>query len=179
MGGRLRPMMHDDHAAGPRLWIPGRLASSTARLLRTYGGLDEHEGIVYWGGIETHEGAVGLVALSPVAATTWGSFQTDADAHAGLVSHLARLNLTLVAQIHSHPGEWVDHSDGDDVGALVRFPGFWSIVVPRFAREGMLEPARLGIHLFQDGAFRRLGATAVASRVRVLPSLVDLRKTMV
>lgn len=174
--GRLLPILIDGRLGGPRLWIPEPVLSETERLLRSYGGTEDHEGIVYWGGVETPGGAVALTALSPTAATTWGSFQTEASANADVVLTLARHELSLVAQVHSHPGDWVGHSDGDDAGALVRFQGFWSLVVPQYARAGMLPLQSVGIHLFEDGAFRRLGWEAVAARVRVLPAMVDLRK---
>jgi hypothetical protein len=174
-GGRLLPILTDERLRGPRLWIPEPVLSETERLLRSYGGAEDHEGIVYWGGIETPAGAVALTALSPTAATTWGSFRTEASANTDLVLTLACHELSLVAQVHSHPGDWVDHSDGDDAGALVRFEGFWSLVVPRFARAGLQPLHRVGIHLFEDGTFRRLGWEAVTARVRVLPIMVDLR----
>lgn len=175
-GGRLQPILTDERLRGPRLWIPEPVISETEQLLRSYGGAEDHEGIVYWGGIEIPGGAVVLTALSPTAATTWGSFRTEADANADLVMTLCRHELSLVAQVHSHPGDWVDHSDGDDIGALVRFQGFWSFVVPRFARAGMQPLHKVGIHLFKDSAFRRLGREAVTARVRVLPAMIDLRE---
>jgi hypothetical protein len=70
----------------------------------------------------------------------------------------------------------VDHSDGDDEGALVRFEGYWSLVVPLFARDGVLPIERCGVHVFRDGAFRRLSIEAIGTRVKVIPSVLDLRK---
>ena len=175
-GGRTRPMSVDHRVDGPRLWLPEGVVLKTARLLRSYCGPEEHEGVVYWGGMETPGGPVVLTAMSPTAATTWGSFRTDSDANAKLVLTLARLDLVLVAQVHSHPGDWVDHSDGDDSGALVRFQGFWSLVVPHFARGGMQHLSNLGIHLYDAGEFRRLSNEAAAARVRILPAAVDLRE---
>lgn len=174
-GGRARPVPIDDRQVAPSLWIPEPLLLETERLLRSYGGEEDHEGIVYWGGIENPAGAVALTAVSPTASTTWGSFRTEAEANADLVVALAGLDLTLVAQVHSHPGDWVDHSDGDDTGALVRFAGFWSLVVPDFANAGMRPLYKIGVHLFGDGAFRRLGNQALKARVHVLPAAVDLR----
>jgi len=175
-GGHARPVPVDERRVGPGLWIAEGVLFETERLLRSYGGADDHEGIVYWGGIESPGGAIALTALSPTATTTWGSFRTEAEANADLVVSLAQLKLALVAQVHSHPGDWVDHSDGDDVGALVRFLGFWSLVVPNFARAGMQPLHRVGVHRFEDGVFQRLAIEAVAARVRVLPAALDLRK---
>ncbi len=175
-GGRVRPVPIDDREVAPSLWIPEPLLIETERLLRSYSEEEDHEGIVYWGGIEVPVGAVALAAVSPTAATTWGSFRTEAEANCDLVVALAQLGLTLVAQVHSHPGAWVDHSDGDDSGALVRFAGYWSLVVPDFARTGMRPLDKVGVHLFGDGVFRRLGDRALKARVHVLPLAVDLRQ---
>lgn len=175
MGGRKRPVPLDDGESGPCLWIPEAALLETERLLRTYGGAEDHEGIVYWGGVESPRGSVVVSAVGPEASTTWGSFRTDFEANTDLVNVLAQLELTLVGQVHSHPGEWVDHSDGDDSGAIVRFAGFWSLVVPHFASEGMRPVSTVGVHLFADGVFRRLTPRALSTRVRVLPTAVDLR----
>ena len=174
--GRVPPVPIDTRVDGPEIWLPESVAAETEDLLRSYGGTEDHEGIVYWGGAEATGGAVALTAISPSAVTTWGSFQTDADANTEIVSLLSRLGLSLIAQVHSHPGDWVDHSDGDDAGALVRFPGFWSLVVPRFARHGFRPLNRCGVHLFQSGEFRRLTEEAVSAQVHLVPAAVDLRR---
>ena len=44
-----------------------------------------------------------------------------------------RLRQFLLAQIHTHPGPYCDHSATDDHWALCDTPGFFSIVVPCFA----------------------------------------------
>lgn len=174
--GRTHPVPIDDDGDGPRLWLSTAVLADTSRLLRSYGDTDHHEGIVYLGGKETVDGAVALVALSPSATTSWGSFETDQEANTQVVVELARLGLVIVGQVHSHPGDWVDHSDGDDAGAIVRFEGFWSIVVPSFADQGMSPISRCGVHVFREGQFRRLSLPALAHRVHVIPPAVDLRK---
>jgi hypothetical protein len=146
------------------------------KLLRSYGGGEPHEGVVYLAGVETPEQSVALLAIAPTATTTWGSFQTDLDANAAVVSTLAGHGLTLIGQLHSHPGDWVDHSEGDDEGALVRFQGYWSLVVPAFARRGILPLTQTGIHIYDQGRFARLTDAAVAARVRLIPQTVDLRR---
>jgi hypothetical protein len=174
--GRQLPVPLDDRRVGPSLWIPEGVLIETERLLRSYGGEEDHEGIVYWGGIESPRGSCAVTAVSPTASTTWGSFRTELQANVDLIDALAQLELTLVAQVHSHPGRWVDHSDGDDTGAIVRFAGFWSLVVPEFAKNGMRPLSGVGVHLFADGAFRRLKPDALAMRVRIIPGALDLRQ---
>jgi len=174
-GDRVAPIPVDDDPGGAVLYLPEPVVAETERLLRTYGGGEAHEGIVYLGGVEVADRAVALAALSPAAETTWGSFRTELAANTAVVQALDRLRLVLVGQIHSHPGTWVDHSDGDDEGALVRFEGYWSLVVPVFAREGMRPLERCGVHRFQRGRFARLTVAAVGARVHVVPPSVDLR----
>ena len=174
-GGRLIPILMDASLTGRRLLLPERLVPETARLLRSYGDEEAHEGVVYLGGVETPEQSVALLTIAPVATTTRGSFRTDFAANAAVVSTLAARGLTLVGQVHSHPGNWVDHSDGDDAGALVRFEGYWSLVVPAFARQGLLPLSRCGVHLYDQRRFARLTDAAVQARVRLIPETVDLR----
>lgn len=174
MSERLLPIPVDAKRRGPQLWVPVAVAKKTESLLRSYG-KGRHEGVVYWGGVESPGGSVVTTALSPRAATTWGSFQTDVDANFEVVGALSRMGLTLVAQVHSHPGSWVDHSEGDDAGALVRFEGYWSVVVPQYAKHGMQPLGMCGVHLFQGGAFCRLSSDALEGRVHLLPAGIDLR----
>jgi len=175
-GGRRVDISPDADRGGPQLFLPKHLTVAIEGLLRTYGGGDDHEGIVYLGGLELAGiGAVALSALSPQAETTWGSFKTGLQSNTEVVEALATQHLSLVAQVHSHPGEWVDHSDGDDEGALVKFDGFWSIVVPTFARKGMTPIESCGVHVYRRRAFRRLTSAAIAARVHLVPHSIDLR----
>jgi hypothetical protein len=175
-GGRLAPIPMEASVTGRRLVLPQMIVPEIAEMLRSYGNGEAHEGVVYLGGAELAEQSVALVAIVPVATTTRGSFRTDASANTALVSRLATLELTLIGQVHSHPSNWVDHSDGDDEGALVRFQGYWSLVVRAFARGGLLPLTRCGIHLYDQGRFARLTDEAVAARVCVIPQVVDLRQ---
>jgi hypothetical protein len=175
-GGRFSPVPVDDKPNGRMLLLPQAVVLEIERLLRSYGDGEDNEGIVYLGGLEVGECSVALTALSPTATTSWGSFNTGVEANTEVVRSLASLSLTLVGQVHSHPGFWVDHSDGDDQGALVRFPGYWSIVVPVFAKNGILPLEQCGVHLYERGQFWRLTKAALEGRVRVLPASMDLRK---
>jgi len=175
-GGRLTPIPMDASITGCQLVLSQAIVPEIGKLLRSYGDPEAHEGVVYLGGVETPEQSAALVAIAPVATTTRGSFRTDLAANAAVVSTLATQGLTLIGQVHSHPGCWVDHSDGDDEGALVRFQGYWSLVVPAFARRGLLPLTRCGVHLYDQGRFARLTEAAIAARVRVVPQAVDLRR---
>jgi proteasome lid subunit RPN8/RPN11 len=175
-GGRLRPIPADTTVVGRRLVFAHAIVPEIAEILRSYGGDETHEGVVHLGGVETIDQSVALLAIAPIATTTPGSFRTDLAANTAVVAALATCGLTLIGQVHSHPGDWVDHSDGDDHGALIKFEGYWSVVVPTFARQGLLPLTRCGIHLYSHGRFARLTDAAVGARVRVIPQSVDLRR---
>ena len=175
-GGRLTPIPLDRSVIGRRLLLPETLVREVDKLLRSYGDGEPHEGVVYLAGVETPEQSVALLAIAPTASTTWGSFRTDLNANAAVVSTLATHGLSLIGQVHSHPGEWVDHSESDDEGTLVRFQGYWSLVVPVFARRGILPLTQTGIHIYDQGRFARLADAAVSARVRMIPKAADLRR---
>jgi proteasome lid subunit RPN8/RPN11 len=75
-----------------------------------------------------------------------------------------RAGVYLVGQIHSHPGTWVDLSETDQLYGI-RMPGYLSVVAPHFARRPNIALAECGVHVFDRGAWRRLGAIERICRV--------------
>jgi len=76
-------------------------------------------------------------------------------------------DLRLLAQIHSHPGDWVEHSPYDD--QVVASRRGLSLVVPRYGRGVQLWPDRIGVHEWQDGYWHRLSQGLARRRVRLVP----------
>jgi proteasome lid subunit RPN8/RPN11 len=93
-----------------------------------------HEGIVYLLGQTDGAISVALSVYRPTANTTRGSFHVDAAAMQQVVEAANAHGLQVVGQLHTHPGE-AFHSEGDIAGALIRFGGFVSIVLPDFGRH--------------------------------------------
>ncbi|MBI5021130.1 MAG: Mov34/MPN/PAD-1 family protein [Ignavibacteriales bacterium] len=127
-----------------------------------------HEGIVYWAGKRDPKGVIVIRCLTPNAKTAWGSFQTSAQANAEIIKILCKEHLELIGQVHTHPGKFVGHSDGDDQLALMPYEGFLSIVVPQYARGGMLPLTKCGVHVFENGYFRRLGSVEIKKTFHVI-----------
>jgi proteasome lid subunit RPN8/RPN11 len=88
---------------------------------------------------------------------------------------LAEASVELIGQVHSHPGRFIDHSDGDDDRAFMPYEGFISLVVPDHARSGMIPLSTCGVHIFEHGRFRRLSDAEVISSFHVVDAFVDLR----
>lgn len=62
------------------------------------------------------------------------SLELSEAAKFNLYQNLARKGLKLLAMIHTHPDDWVDLSLIDRRNQLCSRIGFWSIVVPNYAR---------------------------------------------
>lgn len=75
-----------------------------------------------------------------------------------------RAGVYLVGQIHSHPSTCVDLSEADKRYGI-RVPGYLSVVAPDFARRPNTPLAACGVHVFDRGAWRRLGAIERMCRV--------------
>lgn len=160
----------------PSIWLTTGLLDHTTAVLCTSGGAGEaHEGIAYWAGHRVGLETFVTTCIAPDATTTWGSFDTSARTNASVVMYLASAGLELIGQVHSHPGNRVDHSKGDDERALMPFDGFLSLVVPHYARRGMRPLAMCGIHVFEKSQFRRLGQPEVEATFRVVDDFADLR----
>jgi hypothetical protein len=154
----------------PRLVLSNAVIKETERLLR---GFRRLETTVSWFGVASPSAAVVVTVVRPRQYRTAGSFDVDAAANADVAIAVCEHDLTLIAQVHSHPGKSVSHSYGDDEGAPFTYNGFLSIVVPNYCRDGMLPLEKCGIHLYR-GSFRRLTREQVAASIRVVPNVIDL-----
>jgi len=157
--------------AYPRILIHEGVLPQTVRVLQL--SRDErsaHEGIVYWAGKMSPSAWIITTSVAPRAETTWGSFTTSAVSNAEVITFLAQHGLELLAQVHSHPGSRVAHSEGDDEGAFMPYENYLSIVVPNFATRGMLPLTSCGVHRFNEGRFKRLTRKDVVNLLHIIPA---------
>jgi proteasome lid subunit RPN8/RPN11 len=165
-----------DLAPPPVTWVSAHLLDRTGEVLRQSGHRAQpHEGVVYWAGRRVGRETLVTTCVAPKARTTYGSFATTSRSNARVVMYLADHGLELLGQVHSHPGASVDHSDGDNERALMPYDGFLSIVVPRYARDGLRPLSSCGVHVFDISGFRRLSTADVEARFRVVDDFADLR----
>jgi hypothetical protein len=161
--------------------IPFMAVGHTEKVLREYGAMESaNEGIVYWGGTKNQDTLVVKAVIAPQTVSDWGMVRTSHRSNVDFVRALNRYNLVQVAQVHSHPSSWVDHSMGDDALAAFRTEGLISIVVPEYCSRGMTPLERCGVHRYTQGNFIRLSSKYVRGHFTIqndLSSLlVDLRK---
>ena len=72
-----------------------------------------------------------------------------------------------------HPGLFIDLSEVDEKYG-VRCQDYLSLVCPHYAQRPVSGIEECGVHMFDRGNYRRLGAAEVARRVRILPAKVEV-----
>jgi proteasome lid subunit RPN8/RPN11 len=149
------------------------LSPTLAAFRASRGANSRHEGVVYWAGRAQSQEWIVTTCIVPEAATTAGSFRTSAAGNARVVALLAAADLILLAQVHSHPGNLVDHSDGDDADALMPYENFLSVVVPQYGNTTLWPLDHCGVHRFEQGRFRRLTTREVTATFRLIPVRLD------
>jgi hypothetical protein len=162
-----------------RFFILESVVESLERLLPTYRGPDgSHEGIAFlFGRVLRANETMFLSAVAPNADHRRGyvrcSEQQVAEATAA-VRELG-LGLGLLAQVHTHPGEFSMHSVGDDTMILMPFEGMLSIVVPYYAHFGLRPLDSLGVHQFQDARWVLADRNSIRKNLLVVPNSLDVR----
>lgn len=171
--GRIKSPAEEAHLSPPQLLVPEEVCTETARGLRSHSPPHEHhEGVVYWAGVTDEESGAKFVlsVIVPEAATTPGSYDIEPVANAAVIEAVHEHDLELIATVHSHPGEMTSHSERDSEEAQLPHDGYYSVVVPNYARDGVRPFTDCGVHVYRDGEFHELTPGAVESHVRATPS---------
>jgi hypothetical protein len=150
----------------------------TEKVLREYGNREpKAEGLVYWAGTIDGEKYFVNAAIAPRTEASRYGILTTHNANARFVDFISDNDLVYIAQVHSHPSTWVDHSDVDNKETAFRSEGLVSVVVPSFSEDGMLPFKRCGIHRYFPDGFKRLTSTYVLKHFKLLakPSKVILK----
>jgi hypothetical protein len=116
------------------------------------------------------------LVVAPRQAMQRANYLIPAEAVAQVVRQLPD-DWRPLAQVHSHPGIWVEHSRYDDRMALSQ--RVLSLVFPRYGHAMPAAfPSAVGVHECQDGYWHLLPEALAASRLRVTAEtvqVVDLR----
>ena len=125
--------------------IAGQLRGSMQQL---------HEGIIYFIGLTTGTTTLALSGVVPQTASTPGSVDVAASEIGKIVRAAAESGLQVVGQLHTHPGD-AFHSAGDLTGMRIRYPGYFSMVVPKY---GTLLPSFQQAHtlMWTQGGFQEV-----------------------
>jgi hypothetical protein len=171
-GGVLRRTPLLEAPGRGRLIVSEAVAERTSEQLQQFLGEDgRHEGLVLWLGRRTGLDTIVSASITPEVRHTWGSVQLG-HRSVGLASKAARrVGLSVLLQVHSHPGRDTRHSDGDDQMVLLPFEGSYSLVVGLYGDEPIEPHAGLGLHEFQDG--RWVLVRPIVDAFLLAPTVVD------
>lgn len=129
----------------------------TIKILKEYGArVYPAEGLVYWAGTVSGDIINITTAIAPQTDSSSYGIKTSNEFNARFVEFICDQGLEYFAQVHSHPGKWVNHSDVDNEETAFRSEGLVSIVVPSYGADGMLPLTMCGIHRYSNGKFIRL-----------------------
>jgi len=171
---RIRVANRDTHYL-----ISNDVIDFTSHILQEYGKLTPaNEGIVYWAGSLNGNKVSINCAIAPETTSSEGRVTIDPMSNFAVVKLLSEHKLSHIGQVHSHPGNWIDHSEGDNEWASFKRSGLISIVVPLYCKEGMIPISKCGVHRFENNNFIRLSDSHVNKYFMVIKeksSLFDLR----
>lgn len=128
-----------------------------------------HEGIVYFLGQTDGQTSLIVTTFRPRASTTKGNFHVEETAMRPIIEAASAAGLQVVGQLHTHPRE-AYHSAGDEIGALIRFNGFVSIVLPDY---GTRLPSLGGAAVYMFSASDRRFVQLDSTDLSVLPELLQ------
>lgn len=149
----------------PELW------QRTWMKLRSHGD-GQREAACVWAGVrsEHEERVTEVIFLDDLSGVEAFPLQhkTTRKATAALFAQLRDKKLSIIADVHTHPGDWVDLSWIDKAHPIEYRPGLTAIVLPNYATtEPSLET--IGIHSYLgDGQWRQLEGDQAKSKVRII-----------
>jgi proteasome lid subunit RPN8/RPN11 len=152
-----------------RIRVPADILRSVHTHLRD-SGASGFEGVGFWAG--RTEGETFFVEAA-VVPTQWGHRSSDGVAVMISGDELHRMNVwlhrnrfTIIAQLHSHPGD-AYHSETDDEFSIMTRVGGLSIVVPNFAKDPFSFQTAAFYRLLKNGDWRCLDAEEASDLIHV------------
>ena len=129
----------------------------------------------FWFGV----GDGGVQAVTTVAAPklyqTGGNYSVDMPSLRRLAAAMRGQGLTNLAQVHTHPSAWVDHSPYDDERAYSTRDGALSLVWADYGSGLSYDLSGVGVHERRGGVWVRLEEREAGERVRLVDDFADFR----
>lgn len=152
------------------LFVPRRLWSATWEGLRVRGG-GRRESACVWAGTREAgvEHAREVIFLDDLPGTVGRRLQhrTSRAAVAALLQRARDLGLVIVADVHTHPSDWVELSEVDQAHPIEYRVGLVALVLPDFA-VGVADIGVVGVHEYAgDGLWCTFEGEEVRQRLCV------------
>ena len=131
------------------------------------------EQVAYLDGMEFGKAGVVTTLTFPDATLGRGYFSVSSEAMDEAGQHL--VPLIRLAQVHTHPTNWVGHSEADDDLAYSHHDGAVSIIIPNYGKSDFSQD-ELGVLRCQDKCWRELSNSEKKAFLQFIPSYFDYRK---
>ena len=131
------------------------------------------EQIAFLDGIQGGSDAVISTITFPNAVLRRSNFRVSAAAMSEAGKHLA--SYVRLAQVHTHPGDWVGHSIVDDDFAYSRHDGALSIVLPNFGKT-VTSFSDAAVHVCLRGHWLQLEEKEKHATIQTVPISFDFRR---
>ncbi|MGY4608620.1 hypothetical protein ACVW16_007032 [Bradyrhizobium sp. USDA 4474] len=142
------------------LKVSAQALETTLSLLQRAG--DRESGLFWYGDRDAAGNGVVRHVAAPRQAMSWGNFHIAPEALAEIVHRLPQ-GCKPLAQIHSHPGVRVEHSNYDD--RMMSSRRSLSLVFPSYGVSRAGFPEGVGVHEWQIDYWHLLDETAARRRI--------------
>jgi hypothetical protein len=143
-----------------QLRMPADALAATLMLLQRAG--QRESGLFWYGPRDGVGNGTVMWVVAPRQRTSWGNYHISPEALAEVVHRLPD-EWKPLAQVHSHPGLGVEHSNYDDRMASSRRA--LSLVFPSFGRPIAPFPKEVGVHEWQSDYWHLLDLERATRRV--------------
>lgn len=147
--------------------VQKHVLNETSKHLKKYG-KKESESLVFWAGWLDEKCEAHVTSCKIPLDVKWGlGVRVDLNGMLKLMDELVKEDLILLAQVHSHPGDF-GHSHGDDLTASSYRKGYISIVVPDWGLIDLPDLSRCYVHEYdQNWQWRLLDEEEVKERFKI------------
>ena len=169
------PRLPVGHLQGEFFVTDGAITAAEC-LLPGYRGPDgDHEGIVFLLGRYLGNTSIITTVVAPDANHGPGHVLCSETQFAEATTAAHDIGLGILGQLHTHPGPWTEHSEGDDVLTRMPFDGLLSLVAPWYCHRGLRPLHSLGVHQYQAGQWVLIHPDSARQHLHLLPDSLDLR----
>lgn len=154
-----------------RLLVPEFIWESTLDIFAPFSKSGREAGCIWYGRRGDEFNVVSMIGV-PKQVNNPYNFHIDADSLAELTERIGETELTVVAQVHIHPGVDVEHSPYDDEMIVSR--RIHSLVVPNYGKRPC-DISHVGVHVFRDGGWLLLESDESDETVKIIAGVVDMR----
>jgi len=133
------------------------------------------ERVAYFDGVSAGTDAIITTLTFPNAQLEKSHFRVPPEAMSECGAHFRKFGMVRVAQVHTHPGDWVDHSPYDNQMAYSQHRGAISIVLPKHARKRP-QLKDCGLHIRSVSSWERIPPEKADDVIHQIPGLLDFRR---